>query len=299
MILLTGAAGKTGKAVLRRLAEKGQSVRALVFRDEQVRSMEMLGAEEIVVGDMRDTDCLRRILQGVDVVYHICPNVHPDEVLIGRLLIDLAVSAGVAYFVYHSVLHPHIQEMPHHWNKMRVEEMLICSGLPFTILQPAVYMQNILAQWDDIVRTGRYRVPYSVDTRLSMVDLEEVAQVAELVLREAVHQRGRSPHDGATYQLVGTPALSQIEVAEILSAQLARPVVAESMSLDAWECKARSSGLGDFQVNTLLKMFAYYDKYDFVGSSQVLNWLLKRPPTSFALFIAREAIGRLHFTLRR
>ena len=70
------------------------------------------------------------------------------------------------HFVYHSVLHPQTEKMNHHWQKMRVEEMIFESGLPFTILQPAPYMQNLLAGWKSIVEDGVLRVPYSVDSEI-------------------------------------------------------------------------------------------------------------------------------------
>ena len=89
--------------------------------------------------------------------------------------------------VIRSVFHPQVEAMPHHWRKMRVEEKLLASGLPFTILQPAAYMQNILAYWDDIAHRGRYALPYAPDSRLSSVDLEDVAQAAALVLTESGH----------------------------------------------------------------------------------------------------------------
>lgn len=119
MILVTGAAGKTGRAVIRALAAKGESVRALVHRPEQIRLVEELGAQDVVVGDMRSQATMERAVREAQVVYHICPNVHPEEVGIGQTAIAAARSAGVQHFVYHSVLHPQIEAMPHHWLKMR------------------------------------------------------------------------------------------------------------------------------------------------------------------------------------
>ena len=176
MILITGAAGKTGKAILRRLSEKGKRVKALVFRPEQIQEVEALGASEVVVGDICEASFVCKAIQGVDSVYHICPNVHLDETMIGQIMIDASTTAGIGHFIYHSVLHPQIEAMPHHWKKMRVEERLFESGLPFTILQPAVYMQNILSNWKNIVEKGKYTVPYAVESRISMVDLEDVSQ---------------------------------------------------------------------------------------------------------------------------
>ncbi|OQY20192.1 MAG: hypothetical protein B6I35_10720, partial [Anaerolineaceae bacterium 4572_32.2] len=258
---------------------KGEAVRALVHRPDQVQLVEEIGAREAVVGDMRVPAAMERAAQGVRAVYHICPNVSPDEVAIGQVAIAAARSAGVEHFCYHSVLHPQVEAMPHHWQKMRVEEQLYESGLRYTILQPTAYMQNVLAHWDQIVEQGVYPVPYPVETRLSLVDLENVAQVAATVLT-------KPGHAGATYELVGE-ALTQIKIAEVLSQQLGRPVRAEAVPLDAWEQQARAAGLGDYQMATLLKMFRYYEQYGFGGNPHVLGWLLGRSPTTFADFVER------------
>ena len=170
--------------------------------------------------------------------------------------------------------------MPHHWGKLRVEEHLFESGLLYTILQPAAYMQNVLAGWDSIVEQGIYRVPYAVETRLGMVDLEDVAAAAAIVLTEPGHQ-------GAIYEWAGAEVLTQTEVASILSHGLGRPVCAEAIPLDEWEGQVRTAGLGDYQVETLVKMFRYYERYGFWGNPNVLRWLLGHPPTTFAAFVER------------
>ena len=292
MILITGAAGKTGRAVIRALVARGQAVRALVHRPEspggdlrQVRPVKELGVQEVVAGDLHDPAAVEQAVRGSRAIYHICPNMHPGEAAIGQTVITAARSAGAQHFVYHSVLHPQVEAMPHHWLKMRVEEQLFESGLSYTILQPAAYMQNLLAHWDRIVREGVYPVPYRVDTRLSMVDLDDVAEAAAAVLTEAGHA-------GATYELAGAELMSQIEVASVLASCLDHPVRAETVEIGVWEQRARASGLGDYQVETLIKMFRYYDRHDFWGNPRVLGWLLGRPPTTFAAFLERATCSR-------
>ncbi len=281
-ILLTGAAGKTGHAILRVLARRGQPVRALVRRGEQAQAVRDTGAAEAFVGDLRDGVAVAEAVRGAAAVYHVCPNVSPDEVTIGQTVIAAARMAGVERFVYHSVLHPQVEAMPHHWLKLRVEEALFASGLPFTILQPAAYMQNVLAHWGQIVEAGVYPLPYSAAARLSIVDLDDVAEAAATVLTEPGHL-------GATYELAGPAPLSQTEVAAILSQQLGQAVRAEVMSLDAWEQGARAGGMDEVAVTTLLAMFRYYDHHGLVGNGRVLGWLLRRPPTTFSQFVARHA----------
>jgi uncharacterized protein YbjT (DUF2867 family) len=285
MIFVTGAAGKTGRAVIRALSARGAAARALVHRPEQVRLVEELGAREVRVGDMRQLATMRAAMRGVRAVYHICPNVSPDEVGIGQVVVAAARAAGVEHLVYHSVLHPQTEAMPHHWLKLRVEERLLESGLPFTILQPTAYMQNVLAHRERILHEGVYPIPYAVETRLSLVDLEDVAEAAAVVLTEP-------GHTGATYQLVGSQALSQTEVAATLSRGLGRPVRAQVVPIETWERKARGAGLGDYQIETLVQMFRYYERHGFAGNPRVLGWLLGRAPTSFAAFVERMAQER-------
>jgi uncharacterized protein YbjT (DUF2867 family) len=280
MILVTGAAGKTGRAVVRALAAGREPVRALLHRPEHAPGLQALGAAETRVADLRDGAAVQRAVDGVRAVYHIAPNVSPDEIAMGRNVIAAAQSAGVERLAFHSVLHPHIEAMPHHWQKARVEELLFASGLAFTILQPTVYMQNIAAAWDPITARGRYPVPYSPEARLSLVDLEDVAQAAARVLAEPGHA-------GATIEAVGTPGITPRQIAATLSAELGRPVEVEVVPLEAWKEGARAAGLGDYPNSALAMMFVYYNDHGLTGSPHALASVLGRPPTSLEAFVRR------------
>jgi NAD(P)H dehydrogenase (quinone) len=280
MILVTGAAGKTGRAVIRALATVSAPVRALVHRREQTRVVKDIGAGDVIVGDMRDGAVLERAMRGVRAVYHICPNISADEIAIGRSMIATARASGAEHVVYHSVLHPQTRAMPHHWHKLRVEEALFESGLAFTILQPASYMQNVLAGWRAIAEDGIYAVPCPVETRLSMVDLGDVALAARVVLTEPGHA-------AATYELAGPEALTQTQVAEILSRRLGRRVRAEEIAIDTWINRARDAGMGSYQIGTLVAMFRYYARHGLCGNPRVLAQVIGRPPVTFEAFVER------------
>jgi uncharacterized protein YbjT (DUF2867 family) len=277
MFLLTGASGKTGKAIIRTLSNV-ESVCAFVHHAEHVSVSRLLGAEKVIVGDLRDQSAIRSAVEGARAVYHICPNMIPDEVVIGKLVIEEVKRAGMEHIVYHSVLHPQIEVMNHHWQKMRVEEMLFESGLPFTILQPAPYMQNLLAGWRSIVEDGVLRIPYSVDVKFSFLDLEDLAEVVRIVLTEAGHRN-------AIYELAGTNPTSHAEVAGIVGRGLNRNVRVEKEEIGDW--RLRASGMSDYALENLIRMFEYYDKWGLVGNPNVLKWILKREPTSLASFVDR------------
>lgn len=280
MILITGASGKTGKALIRRLLKRGAKVRALVHHPDQQSELSALGLTDIVAGDLRQRSTMLKAAAGVETIYHICPNMSPDEVRIGRLMIEAARTCHVRRLVYHSVLHPNVRLMPHHLNKARVEELLFTSGLSFTILQPTAYMQNIQAYWPRIVSEGIYAVPYSAGTRLGLVDLEDVTAAAERMILEPGFENG-------VFELVGTPAFSQNEIVQLIGDKIGRTVQVETISRSAWEGNARQAGMPEYAIRTLLSMFEYYEKYGMVGNPAILDWILNRTPTSFPQFVDR------------
>lgn len=279
-ILVTGAAGKTGMAVCRALIRAGADVRAWVRRESQVQSLRELGVQEVLVGDFLNPPLAEEAYHNRSGIYHIAPNMSPAEVEIADGLICAARNAGIQRFVYHSVLHPQVEAMPHHWLKMRVEERLFASGLAFTILQPVAYMQNLQGYLPAIVNEGVYQLPYSIDARLSQVDLEDVAQAAAIVLTTGGHEY-------AIYELCGAEALSACEIAVRLSARLGREVKAVTLDRTTWENTMRTANLPEYAIQTLLKMFVYYEKYDFRGNPRVLEWLIGRPSTRFDQFLDR------------
>jgi uncharacterized protein YbjT (DUF2867 family) len=282
MILVTGAAGKTGLAVLAALQQRSVKVRAFVRHDEQIAAVRAAGAAEVVVGDLLDADVWRLATTAVSAIYHICPNMHPQEVRIGQLMTAAARTIGNCRVIYHSVLHPQIRKMAHHWHKLKVESILFDSGLPCTIMQPAAYMQNLLAYWPSITNEGILPVPYPAQTCLSLVDLRDVAAVAAKLLTEPGHSY-------ATYELVGTEPLSQTAVADIFSQQLNRPVEVQSIPLQTWENNARTAGnISEETIQMLTSMFAYYTQSGLTGNPQLLRFLLGRKPTSLATFIKRH-----------
>ena len=248
---------------------------------EQAVALQQQGVHEVVVGSLTQLDDLAAACTGVHTVYHICPNMHPDELEIGRNLLAAARGAGVQRFVYHSVLHPQVEAMAHHWQKLRMEELIFQSGLACAIVQPAAYMQNVLASWPAVVATGVYRVPYAVHTRLGMVDLADVAAAVTRILLEPAL-------DGGIYELAGAEVLTQDEIAAQMTACLGRQVRCAVVERGEWAVEARTRGMSDYAVTTLLAMFEYYERHGFWGSPFVLTQLLGRAPATFAEFLVRE-----------
>ena len=146
-------------------------------------------------------------------------------------------------------------------------------------------MQNSLTEWDRMVSDGIYRVPYPIETRLSLVDLEDVAEAAARVLTDV-------GHSGASYELAGTLPLSQIEIAEAFGRALNKTIRAEAEAIESWKQRARDAGMNDYSRETLVKMFRAYARDGLKGNPNLLGWLLGRPATSLAAFAARMAAAQ-------
>jgi NAD(P)H dehydrogenase (quinone) len=279
MILVTCAGGKTGRAIVPALAKAGQNVRAMVGRPESAASIAGLGAAEIASGALTDADAVASALQGVDAIYYIAPNMTPGERLIGDIVIDAAKAAGVERFIFHSTLHTQIEALPHHWERHFVEQSLINSGLAYTILQCGSYMQNMLPGWAKMVESGVHRMAYDIDAPMSLVDLDDIAELAVKVSTEP-------GYENAIFEICG-PAITLRQKAEILANVLGIPIRAEKEQLRAFLDHGRALGFSDFALATMAKMFPYYDAHGLVGNGKILGWILGREPTGFESFVRR------------
>lgn len=247
--------------------------------------MKSLGVMEVVAGDMMDQKAIDEAFIGISAVYHICSAVNPYEVQIGEMVIKAARLAKVEHFVYHSVLHSVLQDMPHHQKKLMVEELLVNSGIPYTIIQPAVFMQNILESWKLLSEKGIFQQKFftTQETRMCMLDLEDLAEAASIILTSPGHME-------ATYELCGPGNLSLSDMVTAMEQYFGREIKVETPQDEMFAAQLKKLGVGDYQVNTLLKMFQHYNEHGFIGNSNVLTWILGRKPNDFVSFIEKQNI---------
>ncbi|GAA4110902.1 NmrA/HSCARG family protein [Knoellia locipacati] len=284
-VLVIGAAGKTGRAVTRALLARGVTVRAAVRPGSSsavyagVPGPGTDAAPEVhtVPVDLESGAGLPVAMAGVSGVYHLAPNVHPDEVGIARRVAEAAVAEGVSRFAFHSVLHPDDASMPHHLRKAEAEREIRSFVRTATVLRPAAYHQNLV----DAALAGRMVVPYSLDSAFTNVDLDDVAEVAALVLCD-----GRLEDE--TLDLAGPEALTVREMAARATAVLGRPVEAAELSRDTWTTGPGASLTAQAR-DDLLAMFRSYDRDGLVGGVGTLRDLLGREPRTWTDVLADAA----------
>jgi uncharacterized protein YbjT (DUF2867 family) len=281
MILVTAANGRTGRSVVQALTRSGASVRAFDIAAEVEQLLDQ-GAAEALVGDMLDPNDRRRAVEGAQSVVHIGPPMHPREAEMGHGVVAAARHAGVEHFVQFSVTHPQLEPLLNHQAKLAVERVVLLSRMPFTILQPMHYMQNV--DVTRVVADGVLRQPYSLDTRLAHVDLEDVAEVAAKVVGDAQH------HSYATYELCGEVFHNAHELARLISAESGRSVTAEQITFPGGTTAGPThpSEADDYRLDAMFRLFDHYGRYGITGNPNVLSWLLGRPPTSFDEYVRRR-----------
>ena len=281
-ILLTAANGRTGRAVLKALANAGADVKVFVRDELQWPALKELGAASFALGDMEDASTIDAAMDSCDGIIHIGPPMHPKEVEITGRFIKAARSHGLSRFVYYSVMHPLRRAVRHHRLKLDAEEELIESGLPYTIVQPIRYMQHLAMIWKKVLDTGVHAMPFNVDLKFNVADLRDLAEATAI----AATQPG---HLYATYELAGPEALSQRDMAAVISRVLGREIRAEAVSLQQVEKNARAAGASDDRVTQMLTMNEHYDQFGFHGNPNVLRWILGREPNTYENYVKRLA----------
>lgn len=276
-VLMIGAAGNYAGLVVPELTKRGVRVRALVRNEDEAAVARQRGASETVPGDLRNADSLRAAAKGMDGVFHLNPAFAPDEADMGVAVVEAAKAAGVQKFVFSSVYHPSISKMVNHSAKRPVEESLYESGMAFTILQPAMFMQNLDSGWKAIRDSGRIAQPYSKRAKMCYVDYRDVAEAAALALTGDTLAYG-------TFELCAPGMVDRVELAAIMSEALGRTIEAGEVSADEW---AESAHIPPGPVREgLATMNADYDQYGFPGGNAlVLRAILGREPRTLTAYI--------------
>lgn len=250
----------------------------MVRNPDQIANLKSTGVE-VVLGDLNDAASLKRALEGSSAAIHVGPPLESAEAEFAGAMIEACKINGVKRLIFFSVMHPHLADLHHHRCKLKAEEAIINSGIDYTILQPARYMQNLEMIWPDVRKSG-HTTPFGTASPLSVVDLLDGAEVAAI----AATQPG---HSFATYQLAGPQILTSDEMAAKLGMALGRVVTARSITPKQQSERFRVRGMPTRRIEWLEAMNRHYDEHGFVGNSNILAAILKRKAARFEDYAAR------------
>jgi uncharacterized protein YbjT (DUF2867 family) len=279
MILVTGASGTAGGAVLAAVARSGAAYRAM-FRTREEAAKAPPGTET-VVADFLKPETLTAALRGVNSLYLVCSPI-PELVELEGNMLDRAVGAGVQHVVLNSAMGAgDYQKSFPSWHR-QVEDRLRATGLSWTILRPNSFYQNILQFYAPSIRAQGVFYGAMGKARVSFLDIRDIAAVAAAAL-------SAGQHVGKIYELNGPQALAYPELAEKISQHCGRPVRYVDIPEEAQGQAMREQGMPDWQVTALLDLGRYYQNGKGGETDGLLERLLGHAPMTIDEFLVENA----------
>ena len=283
MIVVTGATGKLGRAIVEQLvrrvgpAQIGASVRdpgkAQDLASEGVR---------VRAGDFADPESLRRSFEGAGQVLVVSSNAaqHGGDTLgQHRNAIEAARAVGARRIVYtsHMAVGPASAFPPMH-SHMATEEMLADCGLAWTALRNGFYAESAIGFMGDAPKTGVVAAPE--DGQVAWTAHADLAEGAAVILAD----EGR--FDGPTPPLTGSAALDLAALAGIASNVLGRPVRHQVVTEDALRAKLTERGAPPQVADILVGFYRASRAGEFAAIDPALQRLLGREPTTMQEVLA-------------
>lgn len=233
-VLVTGATGKQGSAVLDHLRKSKLSLRVMTRDPEKPQARALVGhGADVVRGDFDDPASLSRCLDEVDSVFSVqdMTTGKEAEVRQGINIAEAASKAGVSHFVYNSVASAHRNTgIPHFDSKFEIEERIRALGLPHTIFRPVFFMENWLGNKEQI-ENGTLAMPLSPDTRLQMIAVDDIGAFVAAALERPGKWIGKAVD-------IAGDELTMSEVAAAFSTLVGKEVRYQQVPWDQFEKQA-------------------------------------------------------------
>ena len=260
-VLVSGATGQQGGALARVLLKKGHSVRAFVRSPDspEAKELERSGAE-LAKGDFEDPFLMSEAARGMDAVFVVATPFEAGteaETRHGIAAADAAKTAGVEHLVYSSVANADKDTgIPHFDSKREVEEHIEGLGIPYTIVAPVYFMDNLLAPWTlPQLKEGRFPMALPASRPLQQIALSDIAAFTGLVLEN------REEFIGWRVD-IASDELSGEEVTEVLTRVTRREIHYVALPLEQVRQAMGEDGA---------RMFEWFDRVGYSADIEALR----------------------------
>ncbi len=286
-ILITGATGTIGSALVHQLADQHLAVNALT-RDPGKAKLPAWVTP--VAGDMLDVESMRKALKGVRTLF-LLNAVSTQELTEAVLTLNLAREAGIERVVYFSVFNGEsFTNVPHFTSKYTIERMIAQMGIPATILRPNCFMQNdALFFKDALLGPGLYPFPIG-EKGVSMVDVRDIAEIAAGAVLQREQATQALPSE--VINLVGPDALTGSGIAKIWAQLLDKPVTYTGNDTAPFEARLAHHAPGWMAMDMRLMLDRFCSDGMAATSADVdkMTKLLGRKARSYEDFAAETLV---------
>jgi uncharacterized protein YbjT (DUF2867 family) len=284
MLLVTGATGLNGRAVIREFGRHSEAVRALVRSRAKAQFLETLPGVEVIEGDMARPDTLGAALDGVTRTLMISSSA-PQMVDTQCTFIEACKGAGVRHVVKFSGAESGIgfDATQFRFTRMHeeIERALERSGLVWTHLRPSQFMQVYLRE-APMIKAHNALLLALGDVRLSPIDVEDIAKVAFRLMCDG-------GHGGERLDMTGPEALSMVEIAGHISTAVGRTI--RYVNVDPAERRRAmlAAGLPEYFVDAMDEQAAERRRRPESRVNLEAHHTFGVKPTTFSDFAGRHA----------
>jgi uncharacterized protein YbjT (DUF2867 family) len=274
-ILITGATGNVGSQVVKQLSSFSGIVRAAVQSKNRADDIKNTKAE-LVEMNFNKSETIEAAFKGIQKLFLLTPFV-PDMVEMSKNLIREAKKANVNHIVKQSAFGSDLEDGIT-MNKLhrQVEEAIESSGINYTFLRPMSFMQNYLGLSNSIKSQGVFYAPLK-DSRTSFVDVRDIAAVA-------VEALTKSGHENKAYDITGPEAVSNYDIANILSKTTGRKITYVNISDDDARKGMKENGMREWTINALMELYNLQKAGKATHVSLDVERATNRKPISFEQF---------------
>ncbi|MEV6838838.1 SDR family oxidoreductase [Streptomyces sp. NPDC051133] len=273
-IVVTGATGHLGRHVVEQLLEKVPAERiTAVVRDEAKAADLAARGVRLAVADYNAPETFDHLFAAGDKVLLISGNeFDKGRVRQHRVVIDAAKAAGVALLAYTSA--PGTLTAALADDHRATEEVLLASGLPYSLLRNGWYHENYTENLAPVLEHGAV-VQAAGDGRISSASRADYAAAAVAVLTG-------EGHENTTYELGGDEAWGFASYAAELSRQTGKEIVYSPVSVETFAGILSGAGLPEPLAAILAGVDVSVEKGELVVTSGDLSRLIGRPTTPLA-----------------
>jgi len=249
-ILITGAAGQLGQRVIHHLLETEKVPAAnIIAATRDPDKLADLAAKGVVTrrADFDDAASLEAAFKGVDRLLIISTDalaVPGQRLKQHKAAVDAAVKAGVKHIAYTSMPSPDKSLVTFAPDHLGTENAIKATGIPYTIIRNAWYMDNYLHGMPHNLQSGSWYTG-SGEGKVSNISREDCARAIAASLASGTQQN-------ATYTLTGTESLSASQIAAVLADVVGKPLQAVNVTDEQLGQGMRGAGLPDFVADMLV-----------------------------------------------
>jgi uncharacterized protein YbjT (DUF2867 family) len=273
-ILVTGASGVLGRALVTAFADAGLAVRQAVRNLEKAKP----GVESVRL-DYNDPATISPALAGVGGLLLMAPSLDPNAPAELRPVVERAKTAGVQHIVFNSALGVNYSDQA----PLRVVEHIVMdSGIPYTILRPNFFMEN----FSEGFLSGGIKEQNGIflaagDGKTSFISVRDIAAAALVAFQK--------PLSGQELDLTGPAALDHAEAAAIISEASGRPVKYHSITGEQMVAGARAMGMPEPAIAYMTVLYSVVRAGHAAAVTPVVENVTGRKPVSFREFAKANA----------